>query len=200
MSAILINIIPGILIDRGLRDRPSGFCQESCIKIRNCDVTQFPHERPNPREHGPFSSTTMYRTTAFPRARGRPPARANSTKNPSPRIDPRERPADPGWNGKEGTKARIKKEPNAQVLRRKTSILPPDDRQTPARRKARNHRSEDAGMLGPLPSGPQRTGRADQRDARGDANRDRYTPNHRRRFFFAPRSDREAQTTKERPR
>ena len=27
----------------------------------------------------------------------------------------------------------------------------PDERQTPARREARNHRSEDAGMLGPPP-------------------------------------------------
>ena len=42
----------------------------------------------------------------------------------------------------------------------------PGDRQTPARREARNHRSEDAEMLGPLPRGPQRTGRADQREAR----------------------------------
>ena len=55
-----------------------------------------------------------------------------------------------------------------------------DDRQTPARREARNHRSEDAKMLGPLPRGPQNTGRADQRGARGDPNRDRSTQNHRR--------------------
>ena len=107
-------------------------------------------------------------------------ARANSTKNPSPRIDPRERPADPGWNGKEGTKARIKKEPNAQVLCRKNLDFFPDNRQTPARREARNHRSEDAKMLGPPPCGPQRTGRADQRGARGDAHRDRNPQNPRR--------------------
>jgi hypothetical protein len=112
--------------------------------------------------------------------------RANSTKNPSPRIDPRERPADPGWNGKEGTKARIKKEPNAQVLCRKNLDFFPDNRQTPARREARNHRSEDAKMLGPPPCGPQRTGRADQRDARGDANRGRITQNRRRRPSLEP--------------
>ena len=96
-----------------------------------------------------------------PVSRPSPNIRANSTRNPSPRIDPRERPADPGWNGKEGTKARIKKEPNAQVLCRKSLDFFPDNRQTPARREARNHRGEDAEMLGPLPCGPQRTGRAD---------------------------------------
>ena len=35
-------------------------------------------------------------------------------------------------------------------------------------------------MLGPPPSESQRTGRADQRDARWDANRDRITQNRRR--------------------
>ena len=40
-------------------------------------------------------------------------------------------------------------------------------------------------MLGPLPRGPQRTGRADQREARGDANRDRSTQNHRRRVLLS---------------
>ena len=71
--------------------------------------------------------------------------------------------------------------------------------QTPARREARNHRSEDAEMLGPLPRGPQRTGRADQREARGDANRDRSTQNHRRRVLLSatqrPRSTNNETTT-----
>ena len=87
--------------------------------------------------------------------------RANSTKIPSPRKNPAERPTDPGRRGKEGSKGGIKKEPNAQALCRKNLDFFPDDRQTPARREARNHRGEDAEMLGPLPSGPQRTGRAD---------------------------------------
>ena len=34
--------------------------------------------------------------------------RANLTKNPSPRIDPGESPADAGWNGKRGTTSRKK--------------------------------------------------------------------------------------------
>ena len=67
---------------------------------------------------------------------------------------------DPGRRGKEGPEGRIKKEPNAQVLCRNNLDFCPDDRQTPARREARNHRSEDAKMLGPLPRGPQCTGRA----------------------------------------
>jgi hypothetical protein len=112
-------------------------------------------------------------------------SRGNSTKIPSPRMDPAERPTDPGRRGKEGPKGGIKKEPNAQVLCRKNLDFFPDDRQTPARREARNHRSEDAEMLGPLPRGPQRTGRADQREARGDANRDRSTQNHRRRVLLS---------------
>ena len=74
-----------------------------------------------------------------------------------------------------------------------------DDQQTPARREARNHRSEDAEILGPLPRGPQRTGRADQREARGDANRDRSTQNHRRRVLLSatqrPRSTNNETTT-----
>ena len=74
----------------------------------------------------------------------------------------------------------VRKEPNAQVLCRKNLDFFPDDRQTPARREARNHRSEDAKMLGPPPCGPQRTGRADQRGARGDAHRDRNPQNPRR--------------------
>ena len=56
----------------------------------------------------------------------------------------------------------------------------PGDWQTPARREARKHRSEDAKMLGPPPCGPQRTGRADQRGARGDAHRDRNPQNPHR--------------------
>ncbi len=68
-----------------------------------------------------------------------------------------------------------------------------------ARREARNHRSEDAKMLGPPPCGPQRTDRADQRDARGDANRDRSTQNHRRRVLLSatqrPRSTNNETTT-----
>ena len=107
-------------------------------------------------------------------------SRANSTKIPSPRKNPAEHPKNPGRRGKEGSKGGIKKEPNAQVLCRKNLDFFPDDRQTPARREARNHRSEDAKMLGPPPCGPQRTGRADQRDARGDAHRDQNPPNPRR--------------------
>ena len=110
--------------------------------------------------------------------------RENSTKIPCPRKNPAQRPTDPGRPGKEGPKGGIKKEPNAQALCRKNLDFFPDDRQTPARREARNHRDEDTEMLGPLPSGPHRTGRADQRDARGDANRDRVTPNHRRRVLL----------------
>ena len=126
-------------------------------------------------------------------------SRANSTKNPSPRQNPTERPTDPARCGKEGSKGGIKEEPNAQALCQKNLDFFPDDRQTPARREARNHRSEDAEMLGPLPRGPQRTGRADQRDARGDANRDRSTQNHRRRVLLSatqrPRSTNNETTT-----
>ena len=76
----------------------------------------------------------------------------------------------------------------------------PDDRQTPARREARNHRGEDAEMLGPPPSRSQRTGRADQRGARGDdVNRDRITQNRRRRVLLCatqrPRSTNNETTT-----
>ena len=45
--------------------------------------------------------------------------RANLTKNPSPRIDPGERPVDPGWNGKRGTTSKKKKKANPQSLGRK---------------------------------------------------------------------------------
>ena len=55
----------------------------------------------------------------------------------------------------------LKKNQTHRCYAEKTSIFFPDDRQTPARREARNHRSEDAKMLGPPPCGPQRTGRAD---------------------------------------
>ena len=68
-----------------------------------------------------------------------------------------------------------------------------------ARRETTEVKGEDAEMLGPLPSGPQRTGRADQRDARGGANRDRITPNHRRRVLLCatqrPRSTNNETTT-----
>ena len=77
-------------------------------------------------------------------------------------------------------KAESKGEATPSRKARKTSIFFSDDQQTPARREARNHRSEDAEILGPLPRGPQRTGRADQRGARGDAHRDRNPPNPRR--------------------
>ena len=40
-------------------------------------------------------------------------SRGNSTKTPRPRMDPAERPTDPGRRGKEGSKGGIKKEPNA---------------------------------------------------------------------------------------
>ena len=132
------------------------------------------------------------------------PTRANSTKIPSPRMDPAKRPTDPRRSGKEGPKGRIKKEPNSQALCRKTLDFFLDDRQTPARREARNHRSEDAKMPGPPPCGPQRTGRADQRDARGDANRDRSTQNHRRSVLLCatqrPRSTNNETTTTTRHR
>ena len=90
-----------------------------------------------------------------------PDSRANSTKIPILRKNPQKIPTDPGRCGKEGSKGGIKNELNAQAPCRKTLISPPDDRQTPARCEARNHRGEDAKMLGPLPSGPQHTGRAD---------------------------------------
>ena len=135
---------------------------------------------------------------------GRNHIRANSTKKPSPRQNPTERPTDPARCGKGGPKGGIKEEPNAQALCRKNLDFFPDDRQTPARREARNHRSEDAKMLGPPPCGPQRTGRADQRDARGDANRDRSTQNHRRRVLLCatqrPRSTNNETTTTTRHR
>ena len=81
---------------------------------------------------------------------------------------------------KKDQKAELKKNQTRRCYAEKTSIFFPDDRQTPARREARNHRSEDAKILGPPPCGPQRTGRAGQRDARGDAHRDRNPPNPRR--------------------
>ena len=62
---------------------------------------------------------------------------------------------------KKDQKAELKKNQTRRCYAGKTSIFPPDNRQTPARREARNHRSEDAKMLGPPPCGPQRTGRAD---------------------------------------
>ena len=102
---------------------------------------------------------TAARRSPGPGRRGA--SRANSTKIPCPRKNPAQRPTDPGRPGKEGPKGGIKKEPNAQALCRKNLDFFPDDRQTPARREARNHRGEDAEMLGPLPSGPQHTGRAD---------------------------------------
>ena len=105
--------------------------------------------------------------------------RGNSTKIPSPQMVPAERPTDPGRRGKEGSKGRIKKK-RACAMPKKPRFFPDDRRQTPAMREARNHRSEDAKMLGPPPCGLQRTGRADQRDARGDAHRDRNPPNPRR--------------------
>jgi hypothetical protein len=45
----------------------------------------------------------------------------------------------------------LKKNQTHRCYAEKTSIFFPDDRQTPARREARNHRSEDAKMLGPPP-------------------------------------------------
>ena len=61
---------------------------------------------------------------------------------------------------KKDQKAELKKNQTRRCYAEKTSIFS-DDPQTPARREARNHRSEDAKMLGPPPCGPQRTGRAD---------------------------------------
>ena len=120
----------------------------------------------------------------------------NSTKMPSPRMDPAERPMDPGRRGNEGSNGGIKKEPNAQAYVENPRLFL-GDRQTPARREARNHRSEDAEVLGPLPSGPQRTGRADQQDARGDANRDRNAQNHRRRVLLCCATQRPRSTNNE---
>ena len=95
-----------------------------------------------------------------------------------------------GWTPQNARRIRAgvtKKDQTAELKKNqtRTGAMPKkndiflDDRQTPARREARNHRSEDAKMLGPPPCGPQRTGRADQRDVRGDANRDQSTKNHR---------------------
>ena len=101
-------------------------------------------------------------------------------------------------------KAELKKNQMRRRHVKKKLDFFPDDRQTPARREARNHRSEDAKMLGPPPCGPQRTGRADQRDARGDANRDRSTQNHRRPVLLCatqrPRSTNNETTTTTRHR
>ena len=49
--------------------------------------------------------------------------RANSTKIPSPRIDPRERPADPGWTGKEGKTSGIKNEENPRSVGPKNPLF-----------------------------------------------------------------------------
>ena len=105
---------------------------------------------------------------------------------------------------KKDQKAELKKNQTRRCYAGKTSSFFPGDRQTPARREARNHRSEDAKMLGPPPCRPQRTGRADQRDARGDANRDRSTQNHRRPVLLCatqrPRSTNNETTTTTRHR
>ena len=45
------------------------------------------------------------------------------TKNPSPRIDPGECPADSGWNGKRGTISRNKNEANPQSLGQETPLF-----------------------------------------------------------------------------
>ena len=64
--------------------------------------------------------------------------RANSTKIPSPRIDPGERPTDPGWRGKEGTASGIKNKEGAQSLgKKKTLTFFPWRHTTAARRKSR---------------------------------------------------------------
>ena len=107
--------------------------------------------------------------------------RKTRVRDKTPQNAPRTRPD----VEKEDQKAELKKNQTRRRYVEKTSIFFPDDRQTPARREARNHRSEDAEMLGPLPRGPQRTGRADQREARGDANRDPSTQNHRRRVLLS---------------
>ena len=105
---------------------------------------------------------------------------------------------------KKDQKAELKKNQTRRCYVEKTSICFPDGRQTPARREARNHRSEDAKMLGPPPCGPQCTDRADQRDARGDANRYRSTPNHSRPVLLCatqrPRSTNNETTTTKRHR
>ena len=49
--------------------------------------------------------------------------RANSTKNPESRIDPRERPADPDWTGKEGTTIGIKNEENPRSVGPKNPLF-----------------------------------------------------------------------------
>ena len=60
--------------------------------------------------------------------------RENSTKIPSPRIDPGERPTGPGWRGKEGTASGVKNKEGAQSLFNLTEFgLPP---RTPELEKA----------------------------------------------------------------
>ena len=63
--------------------------------------------------------------------------RANLTKNPSPRIDPGERPADPGWNGKRGTTSRKKNEANPQSLGQRNPLFFLGRHTTAAGREAR---------------------------------------------------------------
>ena len=62
---------------------------------------------------------------------------ANLTKNPSPRIDPGERPADPGWNGKRGTTSRKKNEANPQSLGQENPLFFLGRHTTAAGREAR---------------------------------------------------------------
>ena len=100
---------------------------------------------------------------------------------------------------KKDQKAELKKNQTRRCYAEKNLDFFSDDRQTPARREARNHRSEDAKMLGPPPCGPQRAGRADQRYARGDAHRDRNSQNPRRSVLLCatqrPRSANDKTTT-----
>ena len=63
--------------------------------------------------------------------------RENLTKNPSPRIDPGERPADLGWNGKRGTTSRKKNEANPQSLGQENPLFFIGRHTTAAGREAR---------------------------------------------------------------
>ena len=64
-------------------------------------------------------------------------SRANATEIPSPRIDPGERPTDPGSRGKEGAASRIKNKEGAQSLGKKTLTFFPWRHTTAARCESR---------------------------------------------------------------
>ena len=106
--------------------------------------------------------------------------RANSTKIPSPRIDPGERPTGPGWRGKEGAASGIKNKEGAQSLGKKNprfvSLAPHDGRQA----RVANDRSGISAAEGRLRDTAHRTDQAGDRDASGDVARGQNTEIHRR--------------------